>query len=1052
MSFAQCFFSGQQCFPPCSVWLVFTWVLTWGQGRSVHVAVLGNADSTTTTYQKNYWRIYLNMPRNMTRTPRENGTSFQGRAFTVISANIEGLSAAKQQILADRCSYLHCDVLCLQETHRGSNDCRPTIPGMVLIAESPHPKYGSAMFAKANTVCKAPFISATDNLEVISVEFCNIVITSIYKPPATTFNPQCIPIEKEKPQVIIGDFNSHSTTWGYNETNHDGESVEEWIDYNQLNLIHDSKLPASFHSARWRRGYNPDLAFTSNNIEGLCQKLVLDPIPSSQHRPIGIQATAAVKPTTVPFKRRFNYKKANWQDFTNEVDQCIEGLEPTPTNYERFTKLIQRSARRHIPRGCRQQYIPGLSKESSALYQEYVNHFENDPFSPNTTELGKELSNHISLERRNTWQTMIGNTDMARSSKKAWATIKKLRSDPKAPVQQPNVTANQVAHQLLLNGRGEHKPRKSATNLEHYSHPAYFTRPFDLRELEAAIKTLKPGKAIGPDLISTEQINNFGLNTKMWVLKLFNHCATTYQLPKIWKKAHVIALLKPGKVSSDPKSYRPISLLSHLYKLFERILLNRIGPAFDEMLIPEQAGFRPGKSTTSQVLNLTQHIEDGFEERKVTGLVLVDLTAAYDTVNHRLLLSKLQTISRDSQLTKLVGSMLENRSFFVELSGKKSRWRRQNNGLPQGSVLSPLLFNIYTNDLPLSQGTRRFLYADDLAVTAQYDDFTTVENHLSGALSDLAAYYKVNNLRANPSKTQVCSFHLRNQEANRKLNISWLGSPLENCEFPVYLGVTLDRSLTYKKHVEKTRAKVSARNNVLRQLRGTTWGATPGTLRSTALALSFSAAEYACPVWERSAHAKKIDPTLNSACRLITGCLKPTPVESLYILSGIAPPDIRRKAVSCRERELQMNDSRHPLHGANAPRKRLKSRSSFLDDVEPQTPETYRMSAWNERVSQLPQRAHMLITPAESLPPGAEAPWVEWRCLNRLRTQVGRSKVNLKKWGYLDGDDRCECGAQQTMAHLLECPCLDEACGPSDLAVYNTAAKMCTEFWSARDV
>ena len=89
-----------------------------------------------------------------------------------------------------------------------------------------------------------------------------------------------------------------------------------------------------------------------------------------------------------------------------------------------------------------------------------------------------------------------------------------------------------------------------------------------------------------------------------------------------------MALLKPGKDPSIPKNFRPISLLSHTYKLFERLLLNRIGPVIDELLIPEQAGFRPGKSTTSQVLNLTQYIEDGFEEGKVTGVVFVDLSAA----------------------------------------------------------------------------------------------------------------------------------------------------------------------------------------------------------------------------------------------------------------------------------------------------------------------------------------------------------------------------------------------------------------------------------------
>ena len=118
----------------------------------------------------------------------------------------------------------------------------------------------------------------------------------------------------------------------------------------------------------------------------------------------------------------------------------------------------------------------------------------------------------------------------------------------------------------------------------------------------------------------------------------------------------------------------------------------------------------------------------------------------------------------------------------------------------------------------------------------------------------------------------------------------------------LYLGVTLDRCLTFKAHVQKTKAKVCARNNILSKLTGTTWGASPGTLRSTALALCYSCAEYACPVWERSSHADKIDTALNATCRLITGCLRPTAIDDLYILAGIAPPDIRRNAASSKER------------------------------------------------------------------------------------------------------------------------------------------------------
>ena len=105
--------------------------------------------------------------------------------------------------------------------------------------------------------------------------------------------------------------------------------------------------------------------------------------------------------------------------------------------------------------------------------------------------------------------------------------------------------------------------------------------------------------------------------------------------------------------TATPKNYRPISLLCHTYKLYERLILNRIAPTIEEHLIKEQAGFRPGKSCTSQLLNLTQHIEDGYQFGKITGTAFVDLSAAYDTVNHIRLIQKLYNTTQDSELLLL---------------------------------------------------------------------------------------------------------------------------------------------------------------------------------------------------------------------------------------------------------------------------------------------------------------------------------------------------------------------------------------------------------------
>ena len=230
--------------------------------------------------------------------------------------------------------------------------------------------------------------------------------------------------------------------------------------------------------------------------------------------------------------------------------------------------------------------------------------------------------------------------------------------------------------------------------------------------------------------------------------------------------------------------------------------------------------------------------------------------------------------------------MLSNRRYFVELNGQKSRWRNQKNGLPQGSVLSSVLFNIHTNDQPIHKDTRSFIYADDLCIATQDASFEKTESTLNAALDSIGDYYEKNHLRANPDKTQTCVFHLRNRKANRQLNISWCGKKLEHTPSPIYLGVTLDRTLSYSTY------------NVLRKLANSKWGTHPSTIKTTALALCYSTAEYACPVWERSAHAHKVDPVLNDSCRAITGCLQPTNVENLYLLAGIAPPAVRRSVTA----------------------------------------------------------------------------------------------------------------------------------------------------------
>ena len=179
-------------------------------------------------------------------------------------------------------------------------------------------------------------------------------------------------------------------------------------------------------------------------------------------------------------------------------------------------------------------------------------------------------------------------------------------------------------------------------------------------EFAAALQHLKPGKAPGSDSICPELILHAGAALKSCLRDFLSSCLHRLKIPKIWRRALVVAIPKPTKPVGDPKSYRPISLLCVPYKILEMLIYARVEPLIIPLLPKEQAGFRRGKSTVDQVVLLTQNIEDSFEARKKAGAVFIDLTAAYDTVWHRGLTCKLLRLFPDKHMVKMIMELVRN--------------------------------------------------------------------------------------------------------------------------------------------------------------------------------------------------------------------------------------------------------------------------------------------------------------------------------------------------------------------------------------------------------
>ena len=246
------------------------------------------------------------------------------------------------------------------------------------------------------------------------------------------------------------------------------------------------------------------------------------------------------------------------------------------------------------------------------------------------------------------------------------------------------------------------------------------------------LSKLRTNKATGLDGISAKLLRYSAYIIAPYLTKIFNLSLRCGSFPDIWKKGRVTPIFKSGDPTSS-NNYRPITILPTLSKLLERIVHHQVYNYLQEhkLLASQQFGFRSKLSTTIALAHFTEQILDNLYHRKITGAVSIDLRKAFDTVDHTILLEKLKTIGFTSSVLDWFCSYLSNRTQVTVINSSMSQPKPVTVGVPQGSILGPLLFLIYINDLPeCLTHCKSILYADDTLLYYSADFRSTVKTQL----------------------------------------------------------------------------------------------------------------------------------------------------------------------------------------------------------------------------------------------------------------------------------------------------------------------------------
>jgi len=425
--------------------------------------------------------------------------------------------------------------------------------------------------------------------------------------------------------------------------------------------------------------------------------------------------------------------------------------------------------------------------------------------------------------------------------------------------------------------------------------------------------------APGPDQIHYQMLKHLPPESQQVLLAVFNNIWVTGKFPDSWRVSTVIPVPKPGKDTSDPSNYRPISLTNCLCKIMERMINDRLVWYLERNKIfnSVQCGFRKSRSTTDHLVRLESFIREAFVQRQHVVAVFFDLEKAYERTRKYGIMRDLHKAGLRGRLPSLIENFLKNRQFQVRLGTCLSQLYDQDMGVPQGSILSVTLFGLKINSIVkcISPGVECSLFVDDFVICYRSKHLHIIERHLQQCLNKLSNWADENGFKFSTSKT-VCVHFCRLRKIHPEPALTLNGTAVPVVEETKFLGVIFDKKLTFLPHIRHLKEKCTKALNLLRIIAHTTWGADQESLLHLYRSLIRSKLDYGCVVYgsARRSYIKMLDPIQNHALRLCLGAFRTSPSTSLHVEANEPPLHIRRKRLSLQYSVKLCSNSQNPAY------------------------------------------------------------------------------------------------------------------------------------------